>query len=98
MARSRLAAESQLQHVVVVGDAVDLLEQLGVRLGMARVHLEQGDRVVVGVPEVLDVEGDAVEADLPDDPPGELCHALRHGGRERGGVLVAQEARAVRRR
>ena len=55
-------------------------------------------RVIVswsGVPEVLDVEGDAVEADLPDDPRGELGHAVRHRRRERGGVLVAQEARAV---
>ena len=80
----------------MVGDAIDLLEQLGVRLGMSRVHLEKGDHVLFGIPEVLDVEGDAVEADLLDDPPRELGHALRHRGRERGGVLVAEEARAVR--
>ena len=66
------------------------------RLRMARVHLEQGDRVVLRVPEVLDVEGDAVEADLPHDPPGQLDHALGHDVGERRGVLVAQEAGAVR--
>ena len=52
---------------------------------------------VLGVPEVLDVEGDAVEADLPDDPPRRARPSGRAtGGGQRGGVLVAQEARAVR--
>ena len=75
----------QLHHVVVVGDAIDLLEQLGVRLGMPRVHLEQGDRVLFGSQKYSMLKVMPSRPICSMTTPRELGHALRHRGRERGG-------------
>ena len=48
----------------MVRGAVDLAEQIGVRLGDSRVDLQQPDLIGIGVPEELDVERRIVVTDM----------------------------------
>ena len=54
---------------MVVGEAVDLFEEVGVCLGVARVDLQDVDLAGgVRVAEELDAERGVLEADLPHEP------------------------------
>jgi hypothetical protein len=61
---------------VVVGHAVDVGEKLRVRLGVARVDLQDRDPIRGRIVEELDAEGRLTPADVLHDPARHLAQAL----------------------
>lgn len=89
--RRRVPAERQADHVVVVGHPLHELEELRVRLGVARVDLQQPHPAGPRVVEELDAEGGVVQAHPRDHPPGDVRQPPLHRRGEGGRVLVAEE-------
>ncbi len=92
-------AERDVHGDLVVGPAVDEGEHLAVRLGDARVDLDEAQALLLLVPHELGVEAAVVEADVLEQPTGDvprlLLDVVGHRGSRVVDALDAQAARAL---
>jgi hypothetical protein len=75
-------AQPQVDHYLMMVDAVDDPKQGGMRLGDPGVDLKEPDSVLSRVPEVFDVERRRVVADVLNHAAGNFGHALPYRLRE----------------